>query len=222
MTLTFVLWTNNLPAFSSKVPVDRKTIRVHQCISGFTQDEKRIHGVFKLAEKLHDCGYNNTISRVSLRPWNSRWDEVAEHIWLLGQHHKADVVVNIYAYSYGVGWGAVQLCKELLKRGIPVHCVVACDGVFRHPNPLMRWTSLLRRDLAFSPVIRIPANVVTVVPLHQKLNRPQGHKIVGGKDFTGLIQEPTELYVTHQYMDDAGQFHDAALDAAAVLSEVTL
>lgn len=202
--------------------VDRPPIRVHQCISGFTQDEKRIHGVFKLAEKLHDFGHNNCVSRVSLRPWNSRWSEVAEHIWLLGQHHQTDVIVNVYAYSYGVGWGVAQLCKELQKRGIQVHSVVASDGVFRHPNIFMRWTSLLRRDLAFSPVIRIPANVVTVVPFHQTLNRPQGHKIVGEKDFSGDIRQSTELPVTHQYMDDAQPFHNAAMDAAAALDKVVL
>ena len=200
---------------------DRKTIRVHQCISGFTQSQKRIHGVFELAEKLHDRGFNNTISRVSLRPWDSDWAEVAESIFLLGRHHKANVIVNIYAYSWGVGWGATQLCKELKKRGIQVHCLVASDGVFRHPNPLMRWTSLLRRDLRFSPVIRV-SNVTNVVWFRQANSRPQGHTIVGGKDFSGLIYESTELSVAHAYMDDAEQFHNAALVLAAALNEVVL
>ena len=91
-------------------------IKVHQCISGFTQSERRCHGVLKLSEKLHELGFNNRISRVSLRPWNDDWATVAENIWLLGQHHDAEVVVNIYAYSWGGGWGAVQLARELKKR----------------------------------------------------------------------------------------------------------
>lgn len=196
-------------------------IRWHQCISGFTQDARRCHGVLRLSERLHAAGYNNHVSRVSLRPWNADWDEVAENIWLVGQHHQAEIAVNIYAYSWGVGWGAVQLCRQLAKRGITVHCLVAADGVFRHPRLLLRWTSLIRRDLTFAPVIRIPSNVHTVLPLHQTQNRPQGHRIVGDRDFSGVIYESREVQSTHQYMDDAREFHALSLDAARRLQRIS-
>ena len=195
-------------------------IKVHQCISGFTQSERRCHGVLKLSEKLHELGFNNRISRVSLRPWNDDWATVAENIWLLGQHHDAEVVVNIYAYSWGGGWGAVQLAQELQKRGITVWCVVASDAVYRHPLLLMRWISLLGRNFPFSPRIKIPSNVTHVVPFHQTLNRPQGHRIVAGKGFSGVINPSVEVSATHQYMDDADEFHTAAIKAAERLKEI--
>lgn len=171
-----------------------------------------MHGVFKLAESLHERGYNNTISRVSLRPWNADWAEVAESIWLIGQRHEAPVVVNIYAYSWGVGWGAVQLAEELRKRNIDVQALVSADGVYRHPNPLMRWQSLVRRDwTTLAPVITIPKNVRRVAAFHQTINHPQGHCLVrvGGAQIRSR-----EIPATHQYIDDAEEFHEACFEAA--------
>ena len=196
-------------------------IRWHQCISGFTQTERRCHGVLKLSEKLHACGYNNHVSRVSLRPWNSDWSETAEHIWLIGQHHRAEVVVNIYAYSWGVGWGAVKLCRELKKRGVMVNALVSADGVYRHPLLCLRWLSLLKRDRTFAPVIRIPSNVREVICFHQSLNQPQGHRIVGDEDFSGIIRPSVEINATHQYVDDSDHFHSAAMHAAERLRRLT-
>lgn len=196
-------------------------IHVHECISGFTQTERRCHGVLKLSEYLHELGFNNHVSRVQLRPWNSDWSSVAENTWLLEQHHRARVVVNIYCYSWGGGWGAVRLARELKKRGIVVHFIVACDAVYRHPLLLMRWTSLLGRNYPWSPRIRIPSNVTHVKPYHQKQNRPQGHQIVGDADFSGCIWDSVELDRTHQFMDDAPEWHGACVGAARELKRVT-
>ena len=197
-------------------------IFIHQCISGFTQTADRPHGLLKLSEQLHALGFNNRVSRVSLLPWNADWSQVAEHYWLLSQHHNLPVIVNMYAYSWGVGWGAVRLAEELRRRDVHVETIVAADGVFRHPNPLLRWHSLLRSDLTLSPVIHIPANVTRVIPFHQTLNRPQGHRIVGGEGFSGEIRPSRELHATHQYCDDAHEFHEAAIAAAHRLTEVVL
>lgn len=196
---------------------DNRVIRVHQCISGFLQTDERPTGMFRLAERLHLQGFNNCISRVRLDRWNANWASVAENLWLLGQQHQVEVAVNIYAYSWGVGWGAVQLARELQKRSITVHHLVASDGVYRH-----RWfrlPSILGRDQG--PTIRVPANVMRVRSFHQTLNRPQGHKIAGDRDFRGMIEESVELNATHQYMDDNQVFHTAAIDAAMALSEVS-
>jgi hypothetical protein len=194
------------------------TIHVHQCISGFTQTAGRPHGILKLCEKLHAAGFNNCISRVSLRCWNDRWSDVAENLWLLGEHHQTEVVVNIYAYSWGVGWGAVQLARELQKRSISVHTLVACDGVYRHK--WFRTPALLKRDSRFAPTIKVPGNVRHVLPFHQTLNVPQGHRIVGAKDFSGTIGESYELHATHQYCDDDRHFHTVSLKAAESLQRV--
>lgn len=197
-------------------PVD--TIRIHQCISGFTQTEERPTGMFRLCERLHELGFNNRISRVRLDRWNASWSAVAENLWLLGQHHRAHVVVNLYAYSWGVGWGAVQLARELEKRSICVQELVACDGVYRH-----RWfrlPAMLPRDGWCSPIIRMPPNVRFVTPFHQVANHPQGHRIDGDPKST-VVHESRLLTATHQYMDDSEYFHLAAIHAARRLHEVT-
>lgn len=201
----------------SSTPVD--TIRIHQCISGFTQDERRPHGVLRLAEKLHALGFNNRVSRVSLRRWNDDWSDVAEYYWLLGQEHQAHVIVNIYAYSWGVGWGAIQLARELQKRSIAVHELVSADGVYRH-----RWfrlPSIFGRDTSWlAPRIRVPLNVRIVTPFHQTIDRPQGHVISGDAGFSGIIRPSVEIAATHQHLDDCSEFHFASIAAAQALSGV--
>ncbi len=192
-------------------------IKIHQCISGFTQTQARPHGVLKLSEKLHNEGFNNSTSRVFLHPWNANWAGIAEYFWLLGENHNANVIVNIYAYSWGGGWGAIRLAKQLKSRGIVVQIMVLCDAVYRHPVFLMRWTSLLQRDSSLSPVITVPDNVLRVRPLHQRQNTPQGHKIKGSKTFAGIIDESMLISRDHQYMDDAPEFHDMVLEAAEEL-----
>lgn len=189
-------------------------IRINLCISGFTQDEKRLHGVFRLSEKLHDAGYNNCESRVYLRPWNSDWSALAEHFWLLGQLHNATILINIYAYSWGVGYGAVRLAEELDERGMRINCLVSSDGVYRH-----RWfrlPSMFGRVGRFSPTIELPANVDEVFCLHQDINRPQGHVINGD----GIIHDSIRVQATHQYMDDSDLFHDLSLAAAQQLRDM--
>ena len=184
------------------------------CISGFLQDERRCHGILKLSEKLHQAGFNRHASRVWYRPWNSDWADVAEHIWNIGEHYNAEVLVNVYAYSYGVGWGAVRFAAELKKRGLAVQHLVACDGVYRHPNPLLRWTSLLQRDADLAPAIKVPSNVAFVHPYHQTVNTPQGHRLVSEEACGQQILESIELQATHQYMDDADEFHTTCLRVA--------
>jgi len=193
-------------------------IRIHQVISGFTQTEERPTGMFVLAETLHSLGFNNTISRVRLDRWNADWPAVAEHLWLLGRQHQAQVMVNVYAYSWGVGWGAVQLARELKKRDIDVQELVAADGVYRHR--WLRLPAMISRDSLLAPAIRIPCNVHTVTPFHQTMNRPQGHHLKGDRDFSGVIHESREISATHQYIDDHPSFHLAAIHAARRLQEI--
>ena len=191
-----------------------RIIRLHQCISGFTQRGNRIHGVFKLCEALHEAGHNNHVSRVSLRPWNDDWAAAAENAWLLGEHHNAELQVQIYAYSWGGGWGAPEFCRELLDRGVNVRRVILSDPVYRHPNPILRWTSMIQRNSRLAPVIRFPRNVDQIHSFHQTRNTPQGHLVEGDKDFTGHIVPSVRCDMAHQYMDDAKRFRRLCLDQA--------
>lgn len=194
-----------------------KPIAFHVCISGFLQDESRQHGVFRLSEELIRQGHNCQQSRVSLLPWNHNWSNFAERIWLVGQEYGCVPVVNVYAYSWGVGNGAVTLARELAKRSIGVHCLVSSDGVYRVPW-LPDWfqpRAMFSRDWTeLSPWIVLPDSIGRVVAFHQMQNRPQGHRLfLHGKEVDSM-----EVYSTdHEYMDDITLFRDAAIEEAAKL-----
>jgi len=200
-------------------------LAIHICISGFTQNESSTHGVFTLSEKLarasHACQHN---SRVWLCTWDSRWHHVAEHIWLLWREYTDsadDLAINIYGYSWGAGWGAVRLATQLEQRGLPVRVAVLCDPVYRHPNPIFRWYSLLGRDWWVAPRIIIPANVARVVTFNQRHNHPQGHLVTAAGRAT-VVDAPVELDRIHQYMDDAREWHDACLREAGATKATLL
>ena len=81
----------------------------------------------------------------------------------------------------------------------------------------MRWTSLLHRDWpSFSPVIRVPSNVLSVIPFHQTICVPMGHRIVGGR-YSHSVRSSIELPVTHLAMDSWEDFLDVCLDEALKL-----
>lgn len=185
-----------------------RPIAVNVCISGLTQTEARPHGIFNLSEKLIENGYNSESSRVHLLPWSHDWAGYAERLWLIGQRRNCDLMINVYAYSWGVGFGALNLARELANRGIPIRCLVASDGVYRSPLKSFLWLSMLSRDwTTVSPTIRFPENVEHGYAFHQSKNRPCGHRIYSGD----WLIPSTELDRTHQYMDDAPEFHDRCL-----------
>lgn len=194
-----------------------KTIAFHVCISGFLQDESRPHGVFRLSEQLIRQGHNGQQSRVSLLPWNHNWSSFAERIWLVGQEYDCTPAVNVYAYSWGVGNGAVELAKQLAKRSIGIHCLVSSDGVYRVswlPDWMQPRSMFSRGWTDLSPTIHLPASIHRVVAFHQTQNRPQGHRLI----LRGDEIDSTEVFSTdHQYMDDAMLFHDEAINEAAKL-----
>ncbi|MEP3478014.1 MAG: hypothetical protein ABJZ55_02090 [Fuerstiella sp.] len=200
---------------------EREPVRVHLCISGFTQTEQTPNGVFRLYSELCRLGFNNGVSRVLLYRWNSKWAEVAEFLWLLGQEEgngDCRVEINIYAYSWGMGWGAIQLVNELRRRGITVNIIVSADGVYRHK--WFKLPAMARRNAWWAPTIKIPPRVREVTPFHQRQNVPQGHVIKRGKGCSAMIHESRELESDHQYIDDSDDFHLACIHASRRLMEV--
>ena len=190
--------------------------QVHYCISGFTQHQGRNNGVLKLSELLINAGFaDGSRSRVYLHPWKAQWQTIAEHAFLLGSLYDRQLVVGIYAYSWGAGHGAIRLASELGERGIAVEQMVLCDPV---PRPWLpwRWTAMLPASLGRS--IKVPGNVRMVRSLNQRKNLPQGHDVVARSDKT-VVVPPFRLYCTHQYADDATRFHNVALTAAREVAQ---
>ena len=93
-------------------------IVVHNCISGFGQKvggRRGGHGTFRLAETLIQHGHNSQRQRVLLWRWNEDWRRVAEYHAQISAFHLQDLLIAVYAYSWGAGWGAM---RERLRNAI--------------------------------------------------------------------------------------------------------
>ena len=191
----------------------------HVLISGFNQHSGKGTGMSRLLEKFRaDCHYCNGSSITELYRWDHRWDWLAQDIWRTSNYGDRTPLVNIYAYSWGAGWGSIRLARNLLGYGIKVNTMVLSDPVYRHPWIALRWLSMIKRKpfLLGSRVITIPSNVGQVHSFRQEMNLPQGHHLICDGDNTKL-HSPVLLQRIHTQMDDATEFHDSCLEEAQSL-----
>ena len=194
-------------------------IQTHICISGFTQHIGRNHGLVKLSERLHVDGYSRGArSRVYLHPWRADWRHVAEHLFLLQELRGEPLLIGVYAYSWGAGYGAIRLARELDKRGMRIRCMVLCDPVPRPILPL-RWLAMLPVSIGprWTRTITVPANVDDVWNLYQRTDLPQGHPVAVVPDT--VAHDDEEMHCGHKYADDARQFHARAMDVAGRIAD---
>lgn len=173
-------------------------------ISGFTQSIKSGTGFDRLWKKLRTLSGPDIVV-VTPQRWCAKFDHLAEFIFRHSQPDPPTVIVA--AYSWGCGYGALALFKELRKRGIKVDHAVLCDPVYHS------WTRPWRA-LIFSEGIVIPSNVREVTWFRQYQDRPRGTNLIPYDEDATLIHEPTVLSRGHVYMDDAEPFHRAVLEAA--------
>lgn len=194
------------------------------CISGFRQTESRLPGTWLLSEKLRAAGYSNgSRMRLSHFHWNARWQDKAEEIANVAKHYGQTPRVAVFAYSWGAGFGAMQLAEQLDRRGLAVDKCVLSDPVYRHPFALFRWLALCggseftRYHFFAPPVIRMPPNIREAWVFRQAMNYPRGHRLAAGGGT--IIHPAVELRRVHGEMDDAPEFHACAMEAAAELVE---
>lgn len=123
-------------------------------ISGFRQRPGQPTGSQDLWAHLH-ARYGGPRRVVTYLPWNTNWREIAEQVRMCSNGHVPHV--KIAGYSWGGGWGAVQLAWQLRHRGYAVQRMVLCDAVYRHPLWCLSWLALCRRKR-----ITVPDNVERV------------------------------------------------------------
>ena len=80
--------------------------KVHVCISGYGQSASRPDGIYDLSVRLADLG----VGEVMYLEWDADFWSLAVDL-LSRREHFGGLSVNIYAYSWGMGWGAMQLCR---------------------------------------------------------------------------------------------------------------
>lgn len=183
------------------------TINVfHVPIMGFTQAIDRRSGMENLWLKLREVLTRESHSLIPPQRWLADFDGLAEFI-----HRNIDPAgeVRIYAYSWGCGRGALALTKALNRRGVAVSHMVLADPVFH--SWLRVWRGIFHARL--NPPIVYPQNVQHVASFAQRQNTPQGTEIKL-KHPAGIVEEPILLQRSHAYMDDAPEFHTAALAVA--------
>jgi hypothetical protein len=200
---------------------DDRVAKWHLVISGFTQHRGDPTGSQRLWMELRAAVGREPNTAVEFFCWNADWNAVAEWIWRCGPAGEPPVVF-VYAYSWGAGWGFVQLARELRKRGIDVRWAVLCDPVYRHPLLpwLFFWLSISR---LFRPRIVAPPNVDHVWYCVQRLDRwpqPRGHQVIAAVPRATYVLGPLLLERTHHYMDDAPEWHERALETARYGSAV--
>lgn len=137
--------------------------------------------------------------RAELRPWNSNWDAEAEFIFRMSPSYDQPKIA-IFGYSWGAGWGAVQLCKALEARGVKVANLVLADPVYRHAY----WAGNWRAFVPWVP-ITIPCNVGEVDWLRQTTTHPMGHDLRAACAST-RINPARHLSVSHVHMDEQPEF----------------
>ncbi len=182
----------------------------HIVISGFLQNEGKVHGMVRLwGDLYHEHACEDTL--VMMKTWNDNMDSLAEFIWRMADDGP---IIRVYGYSWG-GAAAMKLAKALKKRGHKVCTMVLSDAVYRHSYWLGNWRAFVR---CFKIVV--PSNVKGVWWFRQKskFGRLSGHDIVADQSSVGFdkatVLQPVWCNCSHQYMDDSLLFHNKAREIA--------
>jgi len=187
-------------------------------ISGFTERLGDPNGTLSLWGKLRSLAGPH--ASVQLLRWCDDWSQIAEWIWRC-RRDEAPPQIAVFAYSWGAGWGAMRLARELAERGLAIEQMVLSDPVYRGPGVLgyaFRWRSLIGSHWpvlgALAPTIRVPANVRRVTWFRQEVSIPSGHALLADDAAQTEIEPARLAWRNHTKMDDLLAFHNASLAAA--------
>jgi len=169
--------------------------------SGFRQsrgdgEQNGCVGIFKCLEAKY-----REVGRVELAAWNDDPEVCAEYVRSCSVEGELPEI-GIIGYSWGCGYGAVQLARSLGHQGFRVDYMLLCDPVY---HGLAVWRAMLPRTLFHNVSVEVPANVNSVWWLRQKVDKPAGHEVTAESPMT-LIHEPTILDVGHCEMDNSPEF----------------
>lgn len=175
--------------------------------TGFMQTQGTPTRLIRLWQELH-AKYSTANSAVRLCSWNNNWSDEAEFVFRLSPGG-APSVVQVFAYSWGAGWGAMEFSRHLRLRGINVDAMVLIDPVYRHTYRIGHWRAYVPnligqwRALSSWSKILIPDNVRGDVHwFRQNISWPAGHDLVAEDASKTKIHQPVVLKVNHTQMDD--------------------
>lgn len=79
-------------------------------------------------------------------------------------------------YSWGAGYGFVQVARELQNLNRTVSKVWLIDPVYHSDTVLGRWRAMTNWFLP--PTIRLPENVERAVMYYQTVDKPRAHRVI--------------------------------------------
>jgi hypothetical protein len=189
----------------------------HVLISGFQQTiasgpsgGSGGNGVVELWAKMRT--YASKRTTVNIWTWDSNWKDVAALMRMVAGPAEQPRLF-VYAYSWGAGWGFVQLAKHLREHGLQVEHAILADPVYRSPW-LPTWLPANPLSLTRFPTIDIPRNVRKVSWTYQRRNRPWGHTPVADRPKLTHIEPGVQCPGPHEAMDNDPQWHRMCLDNA--------
>lgn len=177
-------------------------------IGGFTQKTGSDTGLMRLWARLFKWrakNYDHAFTFLMPREWDDATKEMAE---LVKRHaiRDANPGIIIVGYSWGAGYGSIQLAKSLAKKKRTVDLMLLIDPVYRSKLPLI--FRLLAYTTWFG--IKIPPNVLKVAVWRQNNNGPRGTKIkLEDKSKTIILfeEDVSDLGLTHSTI----QYHEPVL-----------
>lgn len=190
----------DLPRISKRIVV----------IGGFRQRPHELTGLERLWLELQELyGFS---AHVTFHPWNENWGKFVDFVLATGPLRRSLLDVRIVSYSYGTGWGALQLARRLDLHGVNVTCLASCDGVFRP-----RWlkTRALWSWILPEPRIVVPPNVRRVDYVTQLRSEPNGHRIVASSPTTVVKHHGIVADADHLTIDESEEFRALAIGACA-------
>jgi hypothetical protein len=190
------------------LPITRRIV----CIAGFAQRRNAATGIERVWQHLHSAVKRPHSTVVDLLRWSDDMDSYVGHCLRTGPLDHRDLVIDVVAYSWGVGKGALSLADALLQQGLGIRRLISCDGVYY--SPWLPGRALINH--LFAPQIVIPDNVQRVDYLRQSRTKPAGHAI------TPANRVRTEVYdrtppglgssLSHTSIDNSDAFLDLALE----------
>jgi|TARA_Y100000310_G_scaffold65390_1_gene60872 hypothetical protein len=177
--------------------------------TGFLQDRKALTGQEILWRKLRTVVAGGQITKTTLLPpqkWNADVKGLAEFLFR-NLVQNGDRRVLISGYSYGGGWGAIRLCKELLRMGVLVDHLVMADAVHRNRMGFTNVVNIFSKGGQWRS-IKIPANVRHVHPFRQAVDVPRGHKLKAVDGNITTIDPTVWLKCGHSFVDEQKKYQD--------------
>ena len=195
----------------------------HFFISGNHQNRQQSTGLQKawLSAKTQHNKVHNYFSTIyfPVLPWNYDWYTLARFVQI-NSHNTVDCtggsgkspLINIYAYSWGAGCGAIQLATHLNNvANYEIQNMVLADPVYCSSSIFLRWRAIFANRFSFTrrfaPAIVIPSNVTKVFWNRQFNNWPRAHDLHSLPGSKTVIHSPhLENNLTHSEMDDSSWF----------------